>query len=164
MVVRPISGRALVGRAGPVRLAVTGWLPVGALAVVGSLLMLATVWLALGVDPVHPGLIIAVTTLAAAAFSAVAHLLRAAWGTAGSSLLLILLILQLTAGGGTYPVALLPSFFATIGPVLPMTYLIDGYRILISGGLSGHLLRDVLILAATLVATLTDLHPALAAP
>lgn len=125
------------------------------------------------------GLIIGVTALAAATFSAIAHLLRTALGTTGSSLLLVLLILQLTAGGGTYPAALLPQFFQTISPFLPMTYLIDAFRILISGGLTAHLLRDVLVVVGCLVAALTatvavvsrrkqlsmkDLHPPLISP
>ena len=91
----------------------------------------------------------------------------------------MLLILQLTAGGGTYPAALLPGFFQTISPFLPMSYLIDAFRILISGGLIAHLLRDGLIVAGCLVAALAatvavvsrrkqlsmkDLHPPLVSP
>ena len=42
--------------------------------------MIGVVWLALGLDPVHPVLAMAVVTLAAVCFYAVAHLLRAALG------------------------------------------------------------------------------------
>ena len=62
---------------------------------------------------------------------------------------------------------------------MPMTYLIDAFRITISGGLMAHLVRDVLVLAGGAVLalglcvavvvrrqqfTMNDLHPSLAQP
>jgi putative membrane protein len=179
LVVRPITGRALAGRASPVRLALTGWLPIGGIAVLGGLLMAGIVWALLGLDPVHPFLFLVLLVLAACCFSAIAHLLRTALGTAGSSLLLVLLILQLASTGGTYPTPLLPPFFAAIGPAMPMTYLIDGFRVVISGGEMSHLARDVTVLAVILLVThalsvlvvrhrqgftMKDLHPPLVSP
>lgn len=179
LVVRPITGRALAGRASPVRLALTGWLPIGGIATVGGLLMAGVVWVALGLDPVHPFGFVALLVLAACCFSAIAHLLRTALGTAGSSLLLVLLILQLASTGGTYPTPLLPGFFAAISPFMPMTYLIDAFRITISGGEMSHLVRDVTVLAIGLIVTqalvvlvvsrrqgfsMKDLHPPLVTP
>lgn len=179
LVVRPITGRALAGRASPLRLALTGWLPIGGIATAGGLLMVGVVWLTLGLAPVHPFGLVAIAVLAACCFSAIAHLLRTGLGTAGSSLLLVLLILQLVSAGGTYPTPLLPAFFAGISPFMPMTYLIDAFRITISGGEMAHLGRDVTVLAAVLVVTLAavvlvvrrrqgfsmkDLHPPLMSP
>ncbi|GAB2584215.1 YhgE/Pip family protein [Microlunatus antarcticus] len=179
LVVRPVSGRALVGRASAVRLGLAGWAPVGAVAVAAGWLMLGVVWLTLGLDPKHPVLAFAVVTLGAVAFSSFAHLLRTALGTVGSSLLLVTLILQLAAAGGTYPAAILPGFFAAIHPFLPMSYLIDAFRVVVSGGLAAHLVRDVAILAAMAVVALSltvltvarrqqlrvkDLHPPLVTP
>ena len=179
LVVRPVSGRALVGRASAVRLALAGWAPVGTIAVAAGWLMLGVVWLTLGLDPKHPLLAFGVVTLGAVAFSAFAHLLRTALGTVGSSLLLVTLILQLAAAGGTYPAPILPRFFAAIHPFLPMSYLIDAFRVVVSGGLAAHLARDVAILFAMAVVALSltvltvarrkqlsvkDLHPPLVAP
>lgn len=179
LVVRPITGRALAGRASPLRLALTGWLPIGGIAVAGGLLMAGIVWVLLGLDPVHPFGFLGLLVLAACCFSAIAHLLRTALGTAGSSLLLVLLILQLSSTGGTYPTPLLPGFFAAIGPLMPMTYLIDAFRVVISGGELSHLARDVGVLAGILLVahaltvlvvrrrqgfSLKDLHPPLVSP
>lgn len=179
LVVRPITGRALAGRASPVRLALTGWLPIGGIAVAGGLLMAGLVWVLLGLDPVHPFGFLGLLVLASCCFSAIAHLLRTALNTAGSSLLLVLLILQLSSTGGTYPTPLLPGFFAAIGPLMPMTYLIDAFRVVISGGELSHLARDVGVLAGILLVThaltvlvvrrrqgfrLQDLHPPLVSP
>jgi putative membrane protein len=117
-------------------------------------------------------------TLGALCFSAIAHLLMVALGTVGSSLLLVTLLLQLSASGGTYPGNLLPPYFDAIGPFLPLTYLINAYRVAITGGPIGHYLRDVVIFALVLVAALgllvvvvrrrgqfalLDLHPPTAA-
>ncbi len=179
LVVRPITGRILAGRASPLRLALAAWAPVATIAVAAGWIMAGTVWLFLGLDPVHPGLFLSIVALGAMCFSAIAHLLRIALGTAGSSLLLVLLILQLCASGGTYPAPLLPPFFAAIGPFLPLTYFIDAYRVTISGGLLSHLARDAGLLAGVLVVvlallvltvrkrqqfTLASLHPPLTAP
>lgn len=179
LVVRAISGRALAGRASSLRVAVTAWLPIGAIAIAGSLLMLAVVWMGLGLDPVHPTLTVLLTVLGALAWSLIAHLMRTALGTPGSSALLVLLILQLVASEGLYPKEILPPFFAHLSPWLPMTYLIDAYRVVISGGLMSHLGRDLGILAAFSVVNLgllwmvvsrrrtlrmKDLHPPLMTP
>ncbi|GAB3765405.1 YhgE/Pip domain-containing protein [Microlunatus parietis] len=179
LVVRPITARALAGRGSPLRHALAGWLPIGAIAVVGGWLMVGVVWLALGLDPVQPWPFLGLVTLAAICFSAIAHLLRTALGTPGSSLLLVWLILQLTSAGGTYPSPVLPGFFAAIAPYMPMTYLIDAFRITISGGEASHLIRDVIVLAAVAVLALglcaltvlrrqrfsmRDLHPPLVSP
>ena len=179
LVVRPVSGRALVGRASAVRLGLAGWAPVGAVAVVAGWLMLGVVWATLGLDPVHPVLAVGVVTLGAVAFSAVAHLMRTALGTVGASLLLVTLILQLSAAGGTYPTPILPGFFAAIHPFLPMSYLIDAFRVVVSSGLGAHLARDVGSLAAIALGALLltvrtvarrqelrvkDLHPPLVTP
>lgn len=179
LVVRPITGRALAGRASALRQALSGWLPIGAIAVVAGWLMLGSVWVFLGLDPARPVTLVGLVTLGAIAFSAIAHLLRTALGTPGSSILLVWLILQLTASGGTYPPDILPDFFRVISAYMPMTYLIDAFRIGISGGLTSHLVRDVVILAACAVAALVlctlavrrrqqfsmkDLHPPLVSP
>lgn len=177
LVIRPLAGRTLVGRAGPVARELGSWLPAGMLATVGGWLTISTVWLFLGLDPVRPLALYAVTALGAIAFSAVAQLLRLALGTPGSALLLIWLILQLASTGGTYPAPVLPGFFATIHPYMPMTYLIDAFRVTISGGEISHLVRDVAVLGGIAVVALglgvltvirkqrlgtRDLHPPLA--
>lgn len=176
LVMRPISGRALAGRARSSRIAVAGWLPVFGLAALGSLLLFGIVWLGLGLDPVNAGGSVGVVVLAAACFTAIAHLLRTWLGLVGSAITLVLLMVQLTSAGGLYPVETLPAPFRAIHAFIPMTYLIDALRVTFSGGLTAHLWRDVAVLAGfTLLAVSLavfvvhrrrrfrqqDLHPAL---
>ncbi|SDS60208.1 YhgE/Pip domain-containing protein [Microlunatus soli] len=178
LVLRPLVGRTLVGRGGALARQLGSWLPAGILAVVGGYLTIGTVWLFLGLDPVRPLALLGVTALGAIAFSSIAQVLRMALGTPGSALLLIWLVLQLASTGGTYPPAVLPRFFSAIHPFMPMSYLIDAYRVTISGGLTADLIQDVIVLAAIAVVALAlgslmlvrkqrfalrDLHPPLEA-
>ncbi|WP_263399728.1 YhgE/Pip family protein [Saccharopolyspora pogona] len=105
----------------------------------------------LGLDPLHVWWTIGLVTLAAVAFVAIDHFLRTAFGTVGGLLSLVLLIIQLTASGGLYPMETTPVPFQAIHPFLPMSYLVDGLRVTISGGMTEHLLRDVAVLTGFLV-------------
>ncbi|MGB4919625.1 MAG: YhgE/Pip family protein, partial [Lactococcus raffinolactis] len=65
-------------------------------------------------------------------------------GKPGAFLMLILLLLQLAASAGTYPLALTGSFFQKINPWMPMTYAVTGFRQVIS--LAGHIGHETGIL------------------
>jgi putative membrane protein len=147
LVMRPISARALAGRGSSPRIAIAGWLPVVGMAMAGSLLLLVIAWVGLGLDPVNVAGSFAVVLLAAACFTAIAHLLRTWLGVVGSAITLVLLMVQLTSAGGLYPVETLPAPFRAIHHFIPMTYLIDALRITFTGGPTDHLWRDVAVLA-----------------
>ncbi|WP_037366103.1 YhgE/Pip domain-containing protein [Nakamurella lactea] len=151
LVLRPVSERALAGRARASRIAIAGWLPVLALCVLGSLILLFVAWWTLGLNPVNVWGSIGVVALAAACFTAIAHLLRTALGVVGSAVTLVLLMVQLTSAGGLYPVETLPLPLRALNPFMPMTYLIDALRITFTGGPAGHLWRDVAVLAGITV-------------
>ncbi|MER8186144.1 YhgE/Pip domain-containing protein [Kitasatospora sp. NPDC094015] len=148
LLLRPVNRRALAGRTRSATVAVAGWLPGAVLGAVGALVLYGVVDLTLGLRPERPLETVALLLVGAAAFVAIDHSLRTAFGTVGDVLSLVLLILQLTASGGLYPVQTTPAFFQAVHPLLPMTYLVDGLRVTISGGLTSHLLRDGLVLAA----------------
>lgn len=149
---RPINLRALAGRVGALTVAVAGWLPVALVTAVGGLILFGVVWLGLGLDPKQPVWMAGLLLLAAGAFVAIDHLLRIAFGVIGSALSLALLIVQLTSCGGLYPVETTPAPFRAAHPLVPMTYLVDGLRVTVSGGLSGNLIRDALVLTGFLLA------------
>jgi putative membrane protein len=147
LVLRPITGRMLSGRTGNLTAAVAGWLPVMSVGTLGGLILLAAVQFGLGLNPVHPLWTLGLIVLAAATFTGIAHMLRVAAGVVGSAVALVLLMLQLTSSAGIYPVQTLPAFFAAIHRYLPMTYLVDGLRITLTGGYSPHLVRDAAVIA-----------------
>ncbi|UYB44395.1 YhgE/Pip family protein [Streptomyces sp. Je 1-4] len=146
LLLRPLNTRALAGRVGAFTTAVAGWLPAAVLGAVGALVLYGVVDLALGLSPVHRVGTVALLVTAAAAFVAVDHCLRTVFGVPGDVLSLVLLILQLTASGGLYPLPTEPAFFQVLNPLLPMTYLVDGLRVTVSGGLTANLLRDFVVL------------------
>lgn len=154
MLLRPLSERARASRASSLTVALAGYLPPLAGAVVAVALLDLVVDLGLGLAPVHPWAHIGMIVLTAATFVAIAHLLRSWLGGLAAALILVLLILQLTASGGIYPVETLPAFFRVIHPLLPMSYVVDALRVTISGGNTEHLGRDALVLAGFLIASL----------
>lgn len=151
LLLKPVNLRALADRVGPCTIAFAGFLPAAVLSVLGGLVLYAVVDFGLGLDPLHVWWTIGLVTLAAVAFVAIDHFLRTAFGTVGGLLSLVLLIIQLTASGGLYPMETTPVPFQAIHPFLPMSYLVDGLRVTISGGMTEHLLRDVAVLTGFLV-------------
>jgi len=148
LILRALSRRALASRAGSITVAMAGFLPPAIACVLGGLLLYVVVDAGLGLDPVHPWEMAGLLVLAAAAFTAIAHFFRVLLGGVASAVLLFLLLLQLTTCAGTYPYETLPAVFRVLHPLLPMTYLVDGLRVTITGGNSAHLVRDTLVLAA----------------
>lgn len=148
---RPVNLRALAGRVSALTVAAAGWLPVAAVTAIGGLILWAVTWVCLGLDPKHPLLSAALLVLAAGTFVAIDHFLRMSFGVIGSALILVLLIIQLTACGGLYPIETTPAPFRAVHPLIPMTYLVDGLRVTVSGGLAGNLVRDFVVLAGFLV-------------
>jgi putative membrane protein len=77
----------------------------------------------------------------------IVYSLTSALGNAGKSLAIIILVLQITATGGTFPVQILPPFFQAIHPFLPLTYAIGALREVIGGVLWSSYWYNIVILA-----------------
>lgn len=69
------------------------------------------------------------------------------FGNPGRFAAIVMLILQLTTCGGTFPVELTPDAFQAMGKWLPMTYTVSGYKAVISIGDFGMMWNKVGILA-----------------
>ncbi|NFQ00694.1 YhgE/Pip domain-containing protein [Clostridium sporogenes] len=79
-------------------------------------------------------------------FSMIIYTLVSVFGNVGKALGVILLVLQISASGGTFPIEVTPGFFQKINPLLPFTYAISGMREAVGGVIEGILLRDIVIL------------------
>ena len=154
LLLRPIAGEALASRLRSVTVALGGWLPAALIGTLAATLMFGVVEVGLGLHADRPWLLVALLWLAAWAFIALLHLLRAALDAVGSVVILVLLVLQLGGSGGLYPLQVAPGFFDVLHPVLPMTYTIDAFRYAISGGETSHLVRDLIVLAGLLIGAL----------
>ncbi|MEU0666931.1 YhgE/Pip domain-containing protein [Streptomyces lavendulocolor] len=136
MLIQPLNRRALAAGASAWRIALAGWLPVAAIGVLQvAALMSVLRWApGLGLEMARPAGTVAFLLLVTCCFAAIIQWLNARFGAAGRILVLALLMLQLTSAGGTYPVQTSPGFFNAIHPFLPMTYVVEALRRLITGG------------------------------
>lgn len=154
LVVRTVSGRALVGRASALRAALGGFGAVGTLALTGATLLGVGCWALLGLDPVHPWLFFLLLYMASLAFMALGYCARLAIGSPQTAIFLIALIVQLPACGGTFPIDMLGPVYRTIGAIAPMRYSVDAFRVAISGGNASVYWGSLAILGVILTTSL----------
>ncbi|MFD6417468.1 YhgE/Pip family protein [Streptomyces sp. NPDC060194] len=134
MLIAPLNRRALAAGASTWRIAFAGWLPVAALGVLQVAALMSVLHWALGLRAEHAAGTVAFLALTTCCFAAIVQWLNARFGAAGRILVLAALMLQLTSAGGTYPVQTSPGFFNALHPFLPMTYVVEALRRLITGG------------------------------
>lgn len=80
--------------------------------------------LGLGFDVVNMPVFILISALMGVCFTAIIQFLIRTFGDVGKFLALIILVLQLAAAGGTFPVDTIDKGFQWLNPLLPMTYTI----------------------------------------
>ncbi|WP_406460714.1 YhgE/Pip domain-containing protein [Streptomyces sp. NBC_01622] len=134
MLIAPMNRRALAAGAPARRIALAGWLPVVAVGMLQTVALMAVLHWAIGLQMTHAAGTVGFLFLVTACFAAIVQWLNACFGAAGRILVLALLMLQLTSAGGTYPVQTSPGFFNAIHPFLPMSYVVEALRRLITGG------------------------------
>ncbi|WP_405890817.1 YhgE/Pip domain-containing protein [Streptomyces sp. NBC_00133] len=148
MLIQPLNRRALAAGASAWRIAVAGWLPVAAIGLVQVGALMSVLHWGIGLEMTHTAGTIGFLALVTCCFAAIIQWLNARFGAAGRILVLALLMLQLTSAGGTYPVETSPGFFNAIHPFLPMTYVVETLRLLITGGGLGPVWQACTILIA----------------
>ncbi|MDG4864869.1 YhgE/Pip family protein, partial [Streptomyces sp. T-3] len=130
------------------RIALAGWLPVAALGALQTAALMSVLHWGLGLQMAHAAGTVTFLLLVTGCFAAIVQWLNARFGAAGRILVLAFLMLQLTSAGGTYPVQTSPGFFSAIHPFLPMSYVVEALRRLISGGGLGPVWQACAVLAA----------------
>jgi putative membrane protein len=148
MLIQPLNRRALSAGSSAWRAALAGWLPVVAVGVLQVSALMAVLHWAIGLQMLRAAGTIGFLFLVTACFAAIVQWLNARFGAAGRILVLALLMLQLTSAGGTYPVQTSPGFFNAIHPFLPMSYIVEALRRLITGGGLGPVWQACAVLAA----------------
>ncbi|GAA1920039.1 YhgE/Pip domain-containing protein [Streptomyces durmitorensis] len=148
MLIQPLNRRALAAGASAWRIAFAGWLPVAALGVLQTGALMSVLHWGLGLQMARTAGTVGFLCLVTCCFAAIVQWLNARFGAAGRILVLAALMLQLTSAGGTYPVQTSPSFFGWIHPFLPMSYVVDALRRLITGGGLGPVWQACVVLTA----------------
>ena len=87
----------------------------------------------LGIYAAHPFLLVIFSVIIAVIFMTIVYTLVSILGNIGKALAIVLLVLQLSSSGGTFPIDVAPPFFQAIHPFMPFTYAIDLLREAIGG-------------------------------
>lgn len=153
LVMPALSRRALQGRGSGFRVAARSFAAVATVAIAQSALVTLILVGGLELNVANPWGLFGMITLASFTFLAINQALIALLGDAGRFLALILIVLQLAAAGGTYPIQTSPMFFQIIHPYFPLTYAVESFRSLIAGG-TIDLAPGILVIATWLVAAL----------
>ncbi|MGO3293778.1 MAG: YhgE/Pip family protein, partial [Brachybacterium alimentarium] len=151
----PFSAEAAARGAGPVRLLAGGLVPAFLLGLVQTAIAVSALHWAVDITMRDLPLMFGLAALTSLVFVALNHGFGALFGPVGKFVALVLIALQISGAGGTYPTQTLPQFFQIIHPYLPMTHAVDAFRGAIGGGwvnptedllwLSGWLLLGVLL-------------------
>ena len=104
----------------------------------------------LKVQHAHPLQFMGTLWLTAVVFSSLLYTFIATFGNAGKALGVLFLVLQISGAGGTFPLAILPSFFSSVSPFLPATHAIKALRASIAG-YSGHEYTDAMWFLASFI-------------
>ncbi|MEU7032397.1 YhgE/Pip domain-containing protein [Streptomyces sp. NPDC046237] len=154
MLIQPLNRRALAAGASAWRIALAGWLPVAAIGLLQVAALMSVLHWGLGLQMTRAAGTVGFLALVTCCFAAIIQWLNARFGAAGRILVLAVLMLQLTSAGGTYPVQTSPGFFNAIHPFLPMSYVVESLRRLISGGGIGPVWQACVVLTAFTVGAL----------
>ncbi|MCP2261130.1 putative membrane protein [Streptoalloteichus tenebrarius] len=154
LLLKPLNARALAAGQPSLRVAVGGWLPAALLGAAQVTLLYTVVTTLIGVDPAHPVATFGFLLLTSLAFTALLHGLNSFLGSVGKFVALVLLVLQLTTAGGTFPWQTTPAPLHPLHMVLPLSYVVDGLRHLIYGGSLSGMGVDVAVIVGWLVAGL----------
>lgn len=145
MVLPPLSSRALSSAAPSWRVTLAGWVVPLLLGAGQVLVMLVVLNRGLGLSAPDWPALIGFLLLASAAFTATVQYLNIRFGSSGRVVALVLLILQLTSAGGTYPIETSPSFFQKIGPCLPLYWAVTAVRQLLAEGTTELVLQAIAV-------------------
>jgi len=120
-------------------------------------ILVSIVVLGLGLKPTSTVMYFTSIIFLSLVFIAIIQCLISLFGDAGRILGIVLLILQLTACAGTFPLEIVPKFFKVINPFMPFTYSVELLREVISATTINYTVvgKDFLILGTVLLAFLT---------
>ena len=124
------------------------------LAIVQSLIVSVGDIFLLGVKVVDPTLFVLLSVLTSVVFTFIVYSLVSVFGNVGKAIGVILLVIQVAASGGTFPIQVTPQFFQNINPLLPFTYAISALRETVGGIYMPNLTRDVSVLFIFLVVSI----------
>ena len=98
-----------------------------------STLLMAGLIVYVGIEPAHPFLLFMAGWVSSLVFHLICYTLVLSLSNAGKAVGVLILVLQVSAAGGAYPLQLLPGWAQAISPWLPATYSIRAMRAAVFG-------------------------------
>lgn len=147
-VFKPLNSRLILSGGNPVMVAFANFIPMAVFAVIQATLLMVVLQFGLQLQIDNVPAFYAMGYLTAIVFAAIMQFLMAAFGFPGKFLAIILLMLQLTACAGTFPIQTTPPFFQAINPFMPMTYVVSGMRQIMTGSDYSVVALDCFVLFA----------------
>lgn len=132
-VFKPLNNRLIMSGGNPAMVAFANYLPVAFFSLIQATLLMVVLQFGLQLQIDNVPAFYAMGYLTALVFAAIMQMLMAAFGFPGKFVAIILLMLQLTACAGTFPIQTTPDFFQAINPFMPMTYVVQGMRQIMTG-------------------------------
>jgi len=108
-----------------------------AVVLLQAMLVLVTVFYVLQIKVVQPTALACTVVTAGLTFLLIVCALTRLMGDAGKALAMLLLAVQLSSSGGVLPVELSGTFFASVSPWLPMTWVVQGLKATLFGAFDG---------------------------
>ena len=133
---KPTSAQLFCGRFGVVAL----------ISFMQSTVMCLGNLLFVGVQAENPLLYLLCFWIAGLVFAFIIYTLVATFGNLGKALSVILLILQVSGGGGSFPMQLLPESIQMLSPYLPITHVVNAMRAAMFGLYNGDFWTEMGIL------------------
>ena len=105
----------------------------------------------LGIQCVHIPLFFLVGWICALVFSSIVYTLTLSFGKVGECLAIILLVWQIAASGGIFPVVLSADFFQAVNPFLPFTYSLEAFQGAVAGIYGNQEVTSILMMLLFLI-------------
>lgn len=106
------------------------------------------------VHPSHPLLLFVAGWISSLVFHLLCYTFVISFGSIGKALGVLLMVLQVSAAGGAYPLELLPNWAQAISPWLPATYSVTAMRAALFGTYDGDFTRALGILSLYVIPAL----------
>lgn len=147
-VFKPLNNRLIMSGGNPIMVAFSNYMPVAFFSLIQATLLMVVLQFGLQLQIDNVPAFYAMGYLTSLVFAAIMQVLMAAFGFPGKFVAIILLMLQLTACAGTFPIQTTPDFFQVINPYMPMTYVVQGMRQIMAGMNYSIVVFDCLVLFA----------------
>ena len=155
LILRALPRRPLASQVSGLRSVLTGFMPAALIGFGQVVIMMLVLVFGIGMRPAHWFGMASFMLLVTLAFLALQQMFIVVFGTAtGRVVSLVLLMLMLSSSGGTYPVETTPAFFQALHPFMPASYVVDGLRQLIGGGLDARFWGSLLVMVGVLIGSL----------